>query len=192
MVAMKRLVFLLCGSALWLCGADLAGVKTVYVMPMARGLDQYLASQLTSDHVFQVVTDPKLADAVLTDRIGEGFQIRLESFSPSPEEAAAEKEPKPDKADKPDKTQEGKEPPPSGASIAVAFSEPMNKLDSPAMNSSFGRGKGTIFLVESKSRQVVWSTFDPSKSNTAHDLNRTATDIVARLKKDLNPKTKSK
>jgi len=189
MVAMKRLVFLLCGSALWLCGADLTGVRTVYVMPMARGLDQYLASQLTSDHVFQVVTDPKLADAVLTDRIGESFQIRLESFSPSPEQAAAEKEPK---ADKPEKAEEGKEPPPSGGSIAVAFSEPLNKLDSPAMNSSFGRGKGTIFLVESKSRQVIWSTFDPTKSNTAHDLNHTASDIVGRLKKDLNPKTTSK
>ncbi len=188
---MKRLVFLLCGSALWLCGADLAGVKTVYVMPMARGLDQYLASQLTSDHVFQVVTDPKLADAVLTDRIGQAFQIRLESFSRSPEEVAAEKEPKADKPEKPEKPQEGKELASSG-SVAVAFSEPLNKLESPAMNSSFGSGKGTIFLVESKSRQVVWSTFDPSKSNTAHDLNRTATDIVGRLKKDLNPKTKSK
>ena len=84
---MKRLLFLLCGSAVLLCGADLAGVKTVYVMPMSRGLDQYLASRLTADHVFQIVTDPKLADAVLTDRIGEAFQIQLESFSPDPEKA---------------------------------------------------------------------------------------------------------
>jgi hypothetical protein len=59
--------------------ADLAGVHKVYVLPMARGLDQYLANRLTTEHVFQVVTDPKTADAVLTDRIGEGFEAQPRS-----------------------------------------------------------------------------------------------------------------
>ncbi len=183
MVAMKRLWFLLCGSAVLLCGADLGSVKTVYVMPMARGFDQYLASRLASDHVFQIVTDPKLADAVLTDRIGEAFQIRLESFSPSPKEAEPqepEKPVKPESKDEKDATPKA----------VVAFTEPVNKLENPALTSSFGRGKGTIFLVEAKSREVIWSTFDPSKSNTVKELNRTASDIVSRLKKDLNPKSK--
>ena len=63
-------------------------------------------------------------------------------------------------------------------------------MDNPSLSSSFGRGKGTIFLVEARSRQVVWSTFDPAKSNTGKELDRTASDIVSRLKKDLNPKSK--
>ena len=71
------------GGAL-LCAADLAGVHNVYVMPMARGLDQYLANRLTSDHVFQVVTDPKLADAVLTDRVGESFEPNSRIIFPTP------------------------------------------------------------------------------------------------------------
>ena len=29
-------------------------------------------------------TDPKLADAVFTDHLGEGFQAQLEDFSPTP------------------------------------------------------------------------------------------------------------
>ncbi len=183
---MKRLLFLLCGSAVLLCGADLAGVKTVYVMPMARGLDQYLASRLTSDHVFQIVTDPKLADAVLTDRIGEAFQIRLESFSPTPEKAKPEEKAEEEKAEE-EKAPKEK---PTGPGVAVAFTDPVNKLENPALNSTFGRGKGTIFLVEARSREVIWSTFDPAKSNTGRDLDRTASDIVSRLKKDLNPKSK--
>ena len=61
----------------WLASAsagDFRSVKTVYLLPMANGLDQYLASRLTSESVFQVVTDPKKADAVLTDHVGEGFE----------------------------------------------------------------------------------------------------------------------
>ena len=68
------------------------------------------------------------------------------------------------------------------------FQDTVNKLDNPAGNSSFGRSKGNIFLVEAKSRQVVWSTFNPPRGMTTKDLDRTASDIVSRLKKDLNPK----
>ena len=39
----------------------------------------------TAEHVFQIVTDPKFADAVFTDQIGEGFQTKLEELYPSPE-----------------------------------------------------------------------------------------------------------
>src|SRR6185369_17773131 len=57
--------------------AGLGEVKTVYVLPMSNGLDQYLAAQLTSRSVLQVVTDPQKADAVLTDHVGPSFEQSL-------------------------------------------------------------------------------------------------------------------
>jgi hypothetical protein len=47
--------------------------RTVYIVPMANGLDRHLASRLTSSNVVWVVLDPENADAVLTDRVDEGF-----------------------------------------------------------------------------------------------------------------------
>jgi len=44
---------------------------------MRGGLDQYLANRLTNGGVFRVVTDPKLADAVLTDHMGTEFETQL-------------------------------------------------------------------------------------------------------------------
>jgi hypothetical protein len=62
-------------------GADFRGVvKTVYVMRMANGLDQYLAARLTSGSMFQVVTDPRKADAVITDHVGETFERSLDEL----------------------------------------------------------------------------------------------------------------
>ena len=58
--------------------AQVSAVKTVYMLPMANGLDQYLALRLTSEGVLQVVTDPKKADAIFTDGIGARFE---ESFA---------------------------------------------------------------------------------------------------------------
>ena len=79
---MKRLALLVSCSAALLCATDLTGVHTVYVLRMSRGLDQFLASRLTADHVFRVVTDPKQADAVFTDQIGEGFETKLDELFP--------------------------------------------------------------------------------------------------------------
>jgi len=192
---MKRLLPLLVCSGVLACGADLPGVRSVYLMPMSRGLDQYIANRLTNQHIFQVVTDPKMADAIFTDRLGESFQNQLETISPTP------KPPKP--APKPD------EPPAADAKAAKAkhddtaqhaaasstasglAGDTENKTENPALNSTFGRGKGTVFLVDAKTRQVVWSVFDPAKTGADnHDLDRTANDIVSRLKKDLTPKKK--
>jgi len=94
---MKRLALLFSCSAALMCAADLAGVHTVYVLKMGKGLDQYLASRLAAEHVFQIVTDPKLADTVLTDQVGEALQLQLEEISPTPEppKAAPEKKKKP-------------------------------------------------------------------------------------------------
>jgi hypothetical protein len=172
---MKRLAFLFSCSAAMLSAADLANVHTVYVLKMAKGLDQFLANRLISDHVFQIVTDPKLADAVFTDQLGEGFQMRLEEFSPTPESDKPAPPPKADKtADEPN----------------PLLGDTVNKLSNPASSSSFGHNKGTVFLVDAKSRHVVWSMYQPPKGSTSKQMDRTANDIVSRIKKDLNPKGK--
>jgi hypothetical protein len=169
---MKRLLLLLSCSGALLSAAELSGVRSVYLMPMARGLDQYLANRLTNERVFTVVTDPKLADAVFTDRLGEGFQSRLEEISPSP----APEEPKP--AEKDAKADEA----------TVLPTETANRLVNPSLNSSFGRGRGTLFLVEAKSREVVWSSYEVTSQSGPKQMNRLASTIVSRLKKDLQKK----
>ena len=175
MGSMKRFVLLFSCSVALLSAADLAGVHNVYVLKMAKGLDQFLANRLTSDHVFRIVTDPKLADAVFTDQLGEGFQMKLEEFSPTPES---------DKPAPPVKAEKGSD------ESNPMLGDTVNKLSNPASSSSFGRNKGTIFLVDAKSRQVVWSMYQPPKGSTSKQMDRTANDIVSRLKKDLNPKGK--
>lgn len=72
-----RLLAVICAVGASLLAADFSGVKTVYLMPMPRGLDQYLAVRLAKDNAFQVVTDPHKADAIFTDQIGEGFEQAL-------------------------------------------------------------------------------------------------------------------
>ena len=49
--------------------------------------------------------------------------------------------------------------------------------------SSFSRGKGTLFLVERKSRNVVWSIYDQPKSSTPKESGWLAGRVVDRLKK---------
>ncbi len=61
-------------TAGWLCAQTLQGVKTVYLFPMRNGFDQYLAGRIAEEKVFQVVADPKAADAVFTDRMGPAFE----------------------------------------------------------------------------------------------------------------------
>ena len=170
MEVMKRLLLLLSCTGALLGGAELSGVHTVYVLSMSKGLDQYLANRLANDHLFQVVTDPKLADAFLTDRIGESLQTKLEEVfpPPAPEKAKADKD---------------KEP----ASNPM-LADTVNKLAAVGTSNSFSRGKGTVFLVDAKSRQVVWSAYQLAKGSSAKELDRTASDIVSRLKRDLKGK----
>lgn len=185
MKTMKRLLFLLGCSGVLLSSADLAGVRSVYVLPMSRGLDQYLANRLTNEHLFLVVTDAKLADAVFTDHIGEAFQTQMEAlFPPPPAEKPAKKEAT-DKEVKGKKDQKDEDP--KGTPL---MTETVNKLSNPGLTSGFGRAKGTVFLVDAKSHQVVWSVYEPPKGSANNDLDRTASDIVSRIKKDLNPKGK--
>jgi hypothetical protein len=172
---MKRFWIILLSCSALMCAADLAGVRAVYILPMRSGLDQYLANRLTNGGVFRVVTDPKLADAVLTDHIGATFESQLDDLYPKPESAKKVEAPPP--------------PPPKKGDDAKPA--PLIDTDTKAhelpQTSTFGRTKGTVFLVDQKSRQVLWSVFDPSKGTDSKDLDRTASDIVSRIKKDLGP-----
>jgi hypothetical protein len=173
---MKRLLLLLASGGALIC-ADLANVRTLYVLPMSHGLDQYVVNRLTNHHIFTIVTDPKLADAVLTDHVGAGLQAKLtDLLQPPPVEKP---EPKADEKDK----EGGPKPPPS-------LAESMNQGSRPADSSTIGRSKGTIFLVDTKSRQVVWSAYDLPKDSSSKELDRIASDIVSRIKKDLSPPKK--
>ena len=222
---MKRLALLFSCSAALVCAADLSNVHTVYLLKMSKGLDQYLANRLTAGHIFQIVTDPKLADAVFTDQIGEGFQLKLEELYPTPEaekpKPALEPQPAPIPAPQPvavpapiPAPQPAAIPAPIPAPQPVAIPAPIpapkpapkpakpadvptvfplmtetvNKLSNPAANSGFGRAKGTVFLVDAKSRQVVWSAFQPAKDGTSQEMDRTAKAIVARVTQSLHPK----
>ena len=171
LVSMKRLGLVLACPAL-MCAAELTDVHTVYVLRMAKGLDQYIANRLTTDKVFRIVTDPKLADAVFTDQIGEGFEAKLELLFPPPESEKPAPPPKKEDED-PD-------------APAKLITDTVNKLPPPT--SSFGRSRGTVFLVWAKSRQVVWSAYEPAKGSASKDLDRTANDIVSRIRKDLKGK----
>ena len=162
---MKLLPFAMLVSACSLCAETqpLKQVQSVYVLPMAGAMDQYLANKITKQALFQVVTDPKLADAILTDRIGESFEHKLADLYAPPK-----------KAD--DKDKDSK----SGENDMVG-----PPLDQP---SSFGRGRGTYFLVDRKSRAVLWSTYDRPNNMRADTLDKTADHIIKRLKQDLTPK----
>ena len=117
--------------------------RTVYLLPMSGGLDQYLAAQLTREHVLQVVADPKLADAVMTDHLGEAFEQTMAKIHPRDEdEEAPENEHRPFHA--------------SGS-------------------------RGTLFLVDTKSRHVIWSDFaKPPVTLNAVTLSKQAAKIVKR------------
>jgi len=122
----------------------------------------------------QVVTDPKRADAIFTDRIGESFEEKLADILPSPEPVAKAAPPPAESDDQP-----------RGRTLPT---ETVNKLTNPATISSFGGGKGTVFLVDPKTHEVLWSAYQPSKSSSTAEMDRTASDIVSRLRRSLKLK----
>jgi hypothetical protein len=133
---------------------EIFGVKTVYLLPMSGGLDQYLALQLSSGGLLQVVTDPKKADAILTDSIGARLEDSLTELYGAPVDK--------DKSDK-DK---------SGASNSARPT--MRPLSS---------SRGLVFLVNRSSRDVLWSTYELPTSTQPEALKHVAEKIVERLAK---------
>jgi hypothetical protein len=57
--------------------------------------------------------------------------------------------------------------------------------------STFARGKGTLFLVDARSRAVLWSVYERPVKSTPDQLDHTAKLVVERLKHDLAPKQPS-
>jgi hypothetical protein len=144
----------------------LGQIQRVYLLPMTAGFDQYLANRLTGQGVFEVVTDPKLADALITDVIGRGFEARYTELYPPPPPPPQEKK----EGEEEDKRAEP-EPAEQGARMTT-----------------FGRGKGNIFVVSVKSKAVVWSIYERPKDMSSQKLDETSERIVSRLKKDLGKK----
>lgn len=178
---------LLCVLALALPAAaepaspGLGQVRNVYLLPMGNGLDQYLANHLTNRSLFQVVADPLQADAVFTDRLGQPLEARLSELDRVEIEKARVEELKakpPSEKKKEKEKDEGDE---------KAEKKPESEQSMPRV-SSFARGKGTIFLVDRKSRRVLWSVYEAQRGSTPADLNRTAERVAARLKQALEGK----
>lgn len=151
---------------------ELSQVQTIYIMPMASGFDQYLANQIRTIPNFRIVTDPAKADAFFTDRLGAAFESKLDDY----ESAAIAKE----------KEKEllaagelGKEP--------QGLSQQGFKF-APKMVTNLGRGRGNYFIVDKRTRVVLWSTYMRAKDPLPKTLDRTAQTVVSTLKKDLTGK----
>lgn len=154
----SSLVFI-AGSLSAAVNPQLRQVNTVYILSMNRGIDQFLANQLTTQGVFQVVTDPQKADAIITDRVGEGFESKLKELYAPPE---------PPKKESADKKNEG-------ADFGAA----------PPRTSLAGRGRGNFFIVDRRTQSVLWSVYEEPKDSTPPELTKIATKIVKKLKEDL-------
>jgi hypothetical protein len=148
---------------------QLKQVNAVYILAMSGGMDQYLANQLTTAGVFQVVTDPQKADAILTDRLGEPFETKLQELYPPPPA------PKPEgDANKPDDKSKGTD---LGAGGPARVG-----------SSSANRGKGNFFLVDRRSRAVLWSVYEPAKDSDPGTMTKVAAKVVKRLQAGLSDK----
>ncbi len=152
---------------------SLPEVKRVYLLQMSNGLDQYLANKLTKSGPFEVVTDPALADAVFTDRIGIAFEERWKELYPPPPPPAKPAE----TAETKDKNGKDKAP------------DPLEFASAPFVRvSSFSRGRGNVFLVSRKTGAVIWSHYETPTEGRSQAMDRTAHHIVDRLHEDLQVK----
>jgi hypothetical protein len=156
-------------------------VKRVYILAMSAGMDQYLANQLTKAGIFEVVTDPKRADAIVTDRVGESFEGKLDELYPPP---APPKKVEPKAADDSDSDH-----PKSARDLSDQKLADLDLSGGGGYHpSTLGHGKGNIFIVSRTSRSVLWSIYEPPKNNTSSELTKTAERVVKHLQEDLNPK----
>jgi hypothetical protein len=160
-------------------------VKRVYILSMGSGMDQYLANQLAASGIFEVVTDPKSADAIITDMVGEPFEKKLDELYPPPPKA---KPAKAKVADDPDSSVDVGD---GVTSDPKARKNPLEDVDfsgGAIRSSSFGRGKGNYFVVDRGSRVVLWSVYERPKNTTPRELTKTAERVVQHLKDDLTDK----
>ena len=149
---------------------ELAAVRMVYLMPMRSGFDYYLVMHLTRSGIYQVVTDPKKADAIFTDRIGPVLEQRLAEWR---DPVAPPEEKKDDAA-----TNEAE----SGKSASSAAKQEPARVGSATM----GGGRGTVFLISRKTGDVLWSAYENPKNSGSNELEKTAERLVKQLRKDLS------
>ncbi len=166
MIVSMKWMFLLAAMAAVQAGAadrpELAGIKTVYLLPMSSSLDQFLAVRLTKGGALQVVTDPNLADAIISDSIGAGLEDKLNSMYGERKQADKDK----DKDKDSDKDKDQSQP---------AFAGAMGGA---------GRSKGAVFLIDRKTRSVIWSDYVRPKSAQPEELNRVADKVATQLEKE--------
>jgi hypothetical protein len=150
---MKRLLARLLFTMAFAAAVEGAGVQTIYVLPMSGGLDLYVAEWLARGKTVHVTTNAKSADAILTDRLGESFEHKLDQILAK------------DDDDEEDDQANGSNP---------ARYNP-------------GRNRGTVFLVDAKTRRVLWSDYEkPPAYRSADKLNHEAEKIAKKLATNLS------
>ena len=150
-------LFFLLAASLAASAAELTEIKTVYLLPMSSGLDQFLASKLTSGAVLQVVTDPQKADAILADHVGVSLEQKLDELYGGA---------KPQKTDP-----------------VAAFTDSGQPRIQPMT-----RARGAIFLIDRKTRNVIWSDYERPKNTTQPEISHLADRIATRLAKEFKGK----
>jgi hypothetical protein len=130
--------------------------RTVYILGMASGRDQYLANRLTSGRVLWVVLEPGSADAVLTETLDDMFWTWLTRTYPPPAGATR---------------------PPGNESVGFRREIQSNQTHS-----------GMVFLVDPRSKLILWSTYEPAKNSSPAELDHAAERIANQLKASLSRK----
>lgn len=201
---MRRILMFLTAAALAVTATvppspELLHIKTVYILPMRLGFDQYLANELSQSGLLHVVTDPKKADGILTDHLGAAFEARLDEINPPPKPPpppAEEVTPAATKAtgDTAKATEADGGEPVTKAVVKKAKSKATDAATDespPPLRGSFSSGRGNVFLVDKTTRVVLWSTFEQLDSAQPANLTHIATYVVKDLKHALQlPKVK--
>lgn len=153
--------------------ASLAQVKNVYILPMSRGMDQYMANSLTRLAVVQVVTDPSKADALLTDHLGASFEASVRELYPEAKPAAAAS------------AEDGQEEKTPAGDMKTEDAE--MKVSGGERPLVSGRNRGMVFLVKRGTGEVLWSSYHDPSIRKPKDLDRVAGKLSSGLKKAMNP-----
>jgi hypothetical protein len=183
------LTTLAAASVLASVNPQLREVKRVYILAMTSSMDQFLASQLAKAGIFEVVTDPKKADAIITDRVGESFENKLDDLYPPPTPPKPAAKPGVDAPPDTAKTDTPKTDTPKILTRSDALAGV--DLTGAPHPTTMGRSKGNIFIVSRGTRSVLWSIYEPPKNNTSRELTKTAERVVKHLQEDLTDKKPS-
>jgi hypothetical protein len=166
-----RWLLLLAALTAPLMAADLSSIGPVYVWPMNGALDQYVAEQATSSGTFAVTVDPARAKTVMTDHIdAKFFEGMNEIFVDEAAIAAAAAAKSDDEEDEDAAT--------GSIESGLAANRPANRPRSSP--------KGTVFLVNIQTRQVIWSTFLGDFDRSPKKLHSKAAQVIGTLSKSMN------